>query len=209
MINTCNKTYFHCQVQCNSCIFLYIWCCFKIFVRSTARHLCWPRFFDSHRFSQAFGMSWYQKSGFSPGFWLGLLKLFDQSKLQSISDLINNVFVTFIHECLELLRIAQNPYFSSLSIWVFMIQAPVVSIIQWCNNNTPHCVSTEACTRRLRIHRSQSFNHLSNEFDLYVTFYIIPIYWIHWALKRSSNLSISMFSEAAISGTRYVIVRHL
>lgn len=52
---------------------------------------------------------------FCHGFDWGLLKPFDQSKMQNISYLIDNVFILFI-QLVSVTQIALNPYFSSLSV---------------------------------------------------------------------------------------------
>lgn len=153
------------------------------------------RFSDPHHFSRALGMSRYQKSGFFSGFWLGFTETVRPFKKNANHTWFNHKSFSTVYSRVSLTQKAQNLYFSS-----FVME---ISFNGALSTSTSDCLSTEASTRRLRI-------HLSNEFDLYVTFHIILIYWIHWALKRSSNLSVSMSTEAAISapGTYIVGIFH-
>ena len=58
----------------------------------------------------------------------GLLKPFDQSKTTK-HIWFNQQCFPYVYSRVSLLWIAQNPYFSRLSVWVFIMH---VSIIQWC-----------------------------------------------------------------------------
>lgn len=151
-----------------------------------------------------FMLSKIKSRDFSLDFDWGLLKPFDQSKITKHTWFNQQCFPN-VYSRVFLLRLAQNPIFL-----VFLFES------SWCmyrsfNGAIPiHKIVYQQRHELVDWGFTAPSLSITFEWIRYIcNFHIIPIHWIHWALKRSSNLSKSMSTEAAISGARYVIVRNL
>lgn len=95
-------------------------------------------------------------------------------------------------------RIAQSLYFYSLSIWAFMMRVSFNCAIPYKNI---WCVSTEICTRKLRIYFSQSYTLWmnSNYMEHFTLFLFIEMFF------QLVNINVYRSCHSCI---RYLKVRH-